>query len=38
MKLERRIILKLILNLSDFEPHYSYKLYSYISQLYTALM
>ena len=29
MKLEARIILKLFLNFSDFEPQYSYKLHSY---------
>ena len=29
MKLEPRIILNLLLNFSDFDPRYSYKLYSY---------
>ena len=29
MKLEPSIILKLFLNLSDFRPRYSYKLYSF---------
>ena len=31
MKLEPRIILKLFLNLSESEPDYSYKIYSYKS-------
>ena len=29
MKLEFRIILKMLINFSNFEPEYSYKLYSY---------
>ena len=29
MKLEPRIIFKIFLNINDFEPQYSYKLYSY---------
>ena len=35
MKLEPRIILRLFLNFSDFEPQYSYELYSYKKRVYS---
>ena len=34
MKLEFRIILKMLINFSNFEPEYSYKLFSYKKNVY----